>query len=82
MKIIAEDGKEFTTTDECLEYEKQQKNNAKLKDDRYNEIISKINDIKDLIEIYNHDYGECLELKFSKPVTQFNPFDYWFPLRG
>ena len=57
-------------------------NNAKLKDDRYNEIISKINDIKDLIEIYNHDYGECLELTFSKTVTQFNPFDYWFPLRG
>ena len=82
MKIIADDGKEFTTTDECLEYEKEQKNKAGLKDARYDEISSKVKEVKDLVSSYNADYDDDLQVVFSKhekPMAEFTPFDYWFP---
>ena len=82
MKIISEDGMEFATTDECLKYEKEQKNKDRLKDARYNEISSKVKEVKDLVANYNADYGDALQVVFSKhekPMAEFTPFDYWFP---
>ena len=62
MKILASDGKEFKTTDECVAYEKEQqeyKKAKKLKEEKQNredEIAKKEKELIDLKQSYFNDY--------------------------
>lgn len=67
MKILASDGKEFKTTDECVAYEKEQQEYKKaaeekakkLKEEKQNredEIAKKEKELIDLKQSYFNDY--------------------------
>lgn len=66
MKIFSDDGRLFSSTEECRIYEEKQAQYAAMKAERFQEVVSAKDNYMRLLDRYNEDYvGQPLSQRES-----------------